>query len=131
MPGAPGVFEDSSFDYVQEHLRILSGFYGVLKPMDGVIPYRLEMQAKAAIGGHKDLYDLCGQRLYDEVSDGTGVIVNLASKEYSKYIEKYLKSHDYYVTVMGKGAMVFRNKKPLLIFSTSFFYNPSPIPPWI
>ena len=50
---APAVFEDSSFDYIQEHLRILSGFYGVLKPMDGVTPYRLEMQAKAAIGGHK------------------------------------------------------------------------------
>ena len=37
---APAVFENSSFDYIQEHLRILSGFYGVLKPMDGVTPYR-------------------------------------------------------------------------------------------
>jgi cytoplasmic iron level regulating protein YaaA (DUF328/UPF0246 family) len=78
--------------------------------MDGVTPYRLEMQAKAAIGGHKDLYDLWGQRLYDEVSDGTGVIVNLASKEYSKCIEKYLKLNDYYVTVifgeMVKGKLV-------------------------
>lgn len=97
---APAVFEDSCFDYVQEHLRILSGFYGVLKPMDGVTPYRLEMQAKAAIGGYKDLYDLWGQRLYDEVSDGTGVIINLASKEYSKCIEKYLKQNDSYITVI-------------------------------
>ena len=67
-------------------------------------------QAKATIGGHKDLYDLWGQRLYDEVSDGTGVIVNLASKEYSKSIEKYLKTNDYYVTVifgeMVKGKLV-------------------------
>ena len=38
---APAVFEDGQFDYVQQHLRILSGFYGVLKPMDGVVPYRL------------------------------------------------------------------------------------------
>jgi len=38
---APAVFEDGQFDYVQEHLRILSGFYGVVKPMDGVVPYRL------------------------------------------------------------------------------------------
>lgn len=45
---APAVFEDGQFDYVQEHLRILSGFYGVVKPLDGVVPYRLEMQAKAA-----------------------------------------------------------------------------------
>ncbi len=96
---APAVFEDRSFDYVQEHLRILSGFYGVLKPMDGVTPYRLEMQAKAAINGHKDLYDLWGSRLYDEVSDGTSVIINLASKEYSKCIEKYLKPDDCYITI--------------------------------
>ena len=96
---APAVFEDSCFDYVQEHLRILSGFYGVLKPMDGVTPYRLEMQAKAGIEGHKDLYDLWGSRLYEEVCDGTGVIINLASKEYSKCIEKYLKTGDHYITV--------------------------------
>ncbi len=96
---APAVFEDSSFDYVQEHLRILSGFYGVLKPMDGVTPYRLEMQAKADIDGYKNLYDLWGARLYDEVCDGTGLIINLASKEYSKCIEKYLKAGDHYITV--------------------------------
>ncbi len=107
---APAVFEDSAFDYVQEHLRILSGFYGVLKPMDGVTPYRLEMQAKAKIGGHRDLYDLWGSRLYDEVIDDSGIIINLASKEYSKCIEKYLKPEDTYITVtfaeMSKGKLV-------------------------
>ena len=46
---APAVFEDGQYEYVQEHLRILSGFYGVVKPLDGVVPYRLEMQAKAAV----------------------------------------------------------------------------------
>lgn len=96
---APAVFENSSINYVQEHLRILSGFYGVLKPVDGVTPYRLEMQAKAGIDGTKNLYDLWGSRLYDEVCDGTGVIINLASKEYSKCIEKYLKAGDRYITV--------------------------------
>lgn len=45
---APAVFSEKEWDYVQENLRILSGFYGVLKPFDGVTPYRLEMQAKAA-----------------------------------------------------------------------------------
>ena len=54
---APAVFEDGQFDYVQEHLRILSGFYGVVKPLDSVVSYRLEMQAKAAVDGHKNLYD--------------------------------------------------------------------------
>ncbi len=96
---APAVFEDSSFEYVQEHLRILSGFYGVLKPMDGVTPYRLEMQAKAGIQGKKDLYELWGSRLYEEVIDESKVIINLASKEYSKCIEKYLRTDDTYITV--------------------------------
>ena len=107
---APSVFENSSFDYVQEHLRILSGFYGVLKPMDGVTPYRLEMQAKAVINGAKDLYEFWGSSLYKEVRDDSGVIVNLASKEYSKCIEKYLTPEDHYVTVvfgeMEKGKFV-------------------------
>ena len=96
---APAVFEDMQFDYVQEHLRILSAFYGVLKPMDGVTPYRLEMQAKASINGHKDLYDLWGSRLYQLVRDEDGVIINLASKEYSKCIEKYLIPQDTYITI--------------------------------
>lgn len=95
---APAVFEDGQFDYVQEHLRILSGFYGVLRPMDGVTPYRLEMQAKARIEGTKNLYDYWGDRLYREVLDDSRIIINLASKEYSKCIEKYLKPEDTYIT---------------------------------
>lgn len=39
---APQVFDDSYFDYIEKHLRILSGFYGVLSPFDGITPYRLE-----------------------------------------------------------------------------------------
>jgi len=95
---APAVFEDGQYDYVQEHLRILSGFYGVVRPLDGVVPYRLEMQAKAAVAGHRDLYDFWGDDLYREVMDESRVLVNLASKEYSKCIEKYLQPGDRYVT---------------------------------
>ena len=96
---APAVFESGHYDYVQEHLRILSAFYGVLRAMDGVTPYRLEMQAKASIGGKKDLYELWGNRLYEAVRDESRVIVNLASKEYSKCIEKYLTPEDRYITI--------------------------------
>ena len=96
---APIVFENSHFDYVQEHLRILSGFYGVLRAMDGVTPYRLEMQAKATVDGNKDLYEFWGRRLYEAVRDESGVIINLASKEYSKCIEKYLTPADRYITI--------------------------------
>ncbi len=66
--------------------------------MDGVVPYRLEMQAKAAVAGNRDLYDFWGDSLYREVLDESRVIINLASKEYSKCIEKYLKPEDVFIT---------------------------------
>ena len=96
---APSVFENRQFDYIQNHLRILSAFYGVLKPMDGVTPYRLEMQAKAEIEDTKNLYDYWGESLYRSVIDDDRVMINLASKEYSKCIEKYLSDKDKYITV--------------------------------
>ena len=95
---APAVFEDGRYEYVQEHLRILSGFYGVVKPMDGVVPYRLEMQAKVVVAGHKNLYEFWGDSIYREVRDSSGIIINLASKEYSKCIERYLQPGDWYIT---------------------------------
>ena len=95
---APEVFSKEAWKYVQEHLRILSGFYGVLKPLDGVTPYRLEMQAKAGVGGAKDLYGFWKDKLYKEVRGSGEAIVNLASKEYSKCIERYLTEEDMYIT---------------------------------
>lgn len=95
---APAVFEEAHLEYVQEHLRILSGFYGALKPLDGVRAYRLEMQSKAKIGACKDLYSFWGDSLYHEIHPQDGVILNLASKEYSKCIEKYLVPGDRFVT---------------------------------
>ncbi len=100
---APGIFSDSQWDYVNRHLRILSGFYGVLKPTDGVIPYRLEMQAKLTMNETKDLYAYWKNSLYEELckefsqlsgKDGheTMEIINLASAEYSKSILPYLDS---------------------------------------
>lgn len=87
---APGVFTDLEFAYVQEHLRILSGFYGILRPFDGVIPYRLEMQAKLRMGDRKDLYEYWGGALAKEVCKDTDCIINLASKEYSICVSKHL-----------------------------------------
>ncbi|MGN0290498.1 MAG: peroxide stress protein YaaA [Lachnospiraceae bacterium] len=95
---APKVFTQSEWGYVQDHLRILSGFYGVLKPLDGVVPYRLEMQAKTRVKGTKDLYGFWSEKLYCEVAKKDRIIVNLASKEYSKCIEKYLTEKDIFIT---------------------------------
>ena len=97
---APSVFEIQQFEYLQNHLRILSAFYGILKPMDGVTPYRLEMQAKAEIEETTNLYDYWGDRLYHSVIDDSRTIINLASKEYSKCIEKYLTPQDRYITIV-------------------------------
>ena len=95
---APAVFEESHLAYIQEHLRILSGLYGVVKPLDGVVPYRLEMKAKARVAGFDNLYEFWGRRLYEEVRDESGIIINLASKEYARCIEKYLQVGDRFVT---------------------------------
>ncbi|MDO4303036.1 MAG: peroxide stress protein YaaA [Bacillota bacterium] len=95
---APVVFSNREWDYVQKNLRILSGFYGVLKPLDGVTPYRLEMQAKAGIGEKSNLYEFWGERIYKEVLDESRMIINLASKEYSKCIESYLREEDKLLT---------------------------------
>ena len=96
---APAVFEYGQFEYIQKHLRILSAFYGSLKPLDGVRPYRLEMQAKVTIGNTRNLYDYWGDLLYQSVIDDSRIIINLASKEYSKCIEKYLSPKDTYITI--------------------------------
>ena len=95
---APSVFSFEQFNYIQNNLRILSGFYGVLKALDGIVPYRLEMQSKLKIDGTKDLYDFWGDKLYKQVLDEDRIIINLASKEYSKCIEKYLTDKDTYIT---------------------------------
>ena len=95
---APGVFSDREFAYVQEHLRILSGFYGILKPFDGVTPYRLEMQAKLKAGEAKDLYGYWNSRLAEHLFAETDCIVNLASKEYSVCISRYLPDSVRFIT---------------------------------
>ena len=90
--------EDSHIAYLQGCLRILSGFYGVLKPLDGVVPYRLEMQSKATPGSCRSLYDFWGDLLYREVMDEDRTVVNLASAEYARCIEKYLRPGDRFIT---------------------------------
>ena len=87
---APGVFQTEELAYLEKHLRIMSGFYGLLRPFDGVVPYRLEMQAKWSGPGFDSLYALWGRRLADKLCSETNCIVNLASKEYSKCVSPYI-----------------------------------------
>lgn len=86
----------NKLDFLQENVRILSGFYGILKPLDEIMPYRLEMGTKIAIGKSKNLYEFwkatLTQHLTNELSENE-VVVNLASKEYFDVIDtKKLKN---------------------------------------
>ena len=95
---APGVFSEEALQYIQDHLWILSGFYGLLRPFDGVIPYRLEMQAKLAIGASKDLYTFWGDALAHTLWSEGDVVINLASKEYSQCVSKYIPEGNLFLT---------------------------------
>lgn len=100
---APGVFTYDELDYIQKHLRILSGFYGILRPFDGVVPYRLEMQAKLAVGDAKDLYAFWGDSIARTLFEETDCIVNLASKEYSKCVSQYQTPEIRFITcILGE-----------------------------
>lgn len=86
----PESFTEPQLAYAGEHLRILSGFYGLLRPLDGIAPYRLEMQSRLRVGPAKDLYQFWGGSLAEALCRGTGCILNLASKEYSRCIARCL-----------------------------------------
>ncbi len=86
-------FKKNELEYTQEHLRILSGLYGVLKPMDAIHAYRLEMGTKLKIGKKSNLYEFWGDIIVNEINkvmkaNGDKVLVNLASNEYFKAVNK-------------------------------------------
>ncbi len=95
---ASGVLSDHEYSYLEKHLRILSGFYGILRPFDGVTPYRLEMQAK--LGGEKinSLYEFWGDSLAKQLFQESSLIINLASKEYSQGISSCLNHKIRFIT---------------------------------
>jgi cytoplasmic iron level regulating protein YaaA (DUF328/UPF0246 family) len=83
-------------DDLQEKVRILSGLYGILRPLDLIQPYRLEMGSKLPVGRKKDLYQLWQEKITDslneEMEDGE-LLINLASQEYFKAVDsKKLKA---------------------------------------
>ena len=95
---SPSVFTDGELAYVEEHLRILSGFYGVLRPFDGVTPYRLEMQAKLPVDGAPDLYRFWGDSIAGSLFAETDCVVNLASKEYSQCVSRHVPDRVRFLT---------------------------------
>ncbi|NIH12068.1 MAG: peroxide stress protein YaaA [Serratia symbiotica] len=85
-------FNEADFDFAQQHLRILSGLYGVLRPLDLMMPYRLEMGLKLENAKGKDLYSFWGEQITKKLNEaleqqGDDVVVNLASDEYFKSVK--------------------------------------------
>lgn len=87
-------FTKEDIEFAQKHLNLLSGFYGALKPFDQIKPYRLEFSRKVQPDGYKDLYDFwqndINQYLTKRLEKDEKVIINVASKEYSKAVNKKL-----------------------------------------
>ena len=86
-------YNEKDFAYAQKHLRILSGLYGLLRPLDLIQPYRLEMGTKLATPQGKNLYDFWGSKLTNALNgaiknSGIQILVNLASNEYYNAIDK-------------------------------------------
>ncbi len=84
-------FNEKDFLYAQNHLRILSGLYGVLRPLDVILPYRLEMGTKLPVGSAKNLYQFWGEVITNEINRALSeqeneILINLASEEYFKSI---------------------------------------------
>jgi cytoplasmic iron level regulating protein YaaA (DUF328/UPF0246 family) len=139
---------------LQSKLRILSGLHGVLKPLDLIQPYRLEMGAKLKVGKHANLYSFWKGKISDAIKDalaesGSNILVNLASKEYFKSIDtkkldckivtpefKNMKNGKYKVIVVyakkARGLMTrfilennIENEDDLLAFDVDgYVYNP-------
>ena len=85
-------FSEADFDFAQQHLRMLSGLYGLLRPLDLMQPYRLEMGTRLANPAGKDLYSFWGETLTEAlnqalVAQGDDLLINLASDEYFKAVQ--------------------------------------------
>jgi len=79
-------------DYAQNHLQMLSGLYGLLRPLDMIMPYRLEMGIKLKTGKHKNLYDFWGNKINKKIQESLEeqkerVLIHLASAEYYKSVK--------------------------------------------
>ena len=89
---SPSSFTDSMLEYAEKNLRIISGLYGLLNPLDGVGTYRLEMESPISIPGYGDLYYYWGGKIASSLMEDDKLLVNLASAEYSKAVLPYLPS---------------------------------------
>jgi cytoplasmic iron level regulating protein YaaA (DUF328/UPF0246 family) len=84
-----GDLSESDRAYADEHLRILSGLYGILRPLDGICPYRLEMGYRLPDAKYTDLYKFWGESIVRTLPD-SGPVINLSSVEYSRTVTPFV-----------------------------------------
>ena len=91
--------EEDKIDFMQNSVRIISGLYGLLKPLDLIQPYRLEMGTKMPVGDNKNLYEFWRQKITTQLNsdlDENEPVLNLASNEYFKAIDRKVVKTDIY-----------------------------------
>jgi uncharacterized protein len=103
-------YDEATLAFATQHLRILSGLYGVLRPLDYLYPYRLEMGTRLPTTHGKNLYQFWGEKITraiaeDAVLSGSSEVLNLASEEYAKAVQPEKLTGIRYITVE------FREKK--------------------
>ena len=109
-------FNTKQLKFAQKHLRILSGLYGILRPMDVIKPYRLEMGTKLTTSKGKNLYEFWGNKIQNNVLDDlssqkSDLLINLASKEYFSVLGKMPD----YINVVSPVFKDFKNGKHKII----------------
>lgn len=101
-------FNEKEINFAQDNVKILSAFYGILSPLDNVLPYRLEMKCPLSFENFKNLYDFWNNYIYIELFKNNDIIVNLASDEYFKVLYPYIKNKD---KVLDIEFLTFKNGK--------------------
>ena len=96
---APDLFTQPALDYIQKNLRILSGFYGMLRPFDGVCPYRLELNTKMVGFCDYSLYHFWGSDIAENLFQEDNIVIDLASKQYTGLVKPYLSQGRQLITV--------------------------------
>ena len=96
---APDLFTQPALDYIQKNLRILSGFYGMLRPFDGVCPYRLELNTKMVGFRDYSLYHFWGSDIAENLFQEDNIVIDLASKQYTGLVKPYLSQGRQLITV--------------------------------
>ena len=91
--------DDRSIDFLQKSVRIISGLYGLIKPLDLIQPYRLEMGTKLAFDSNKNLYDFWRKKITEQINselESDEPVLNLASNEYFKAVDNKVINTDVY-----------------------------------